>query len=109
MKLLTNIEQFDKALEVNPLLLVYFSGANCSVCKSLKPKIEFLIEQQFPTVKFVEVKTEEAAELSAKYRVFTIPVVMFFVEGREYIREARVISTLDLSQKLEKIIKLYED
>jgi len=109
MKQLTKTEQFEKVLKDNPLVLAYFSGNNCNVCKSLKPKIEMLVEQQFPSVKFFEINTEENPLLSSRFSVFTVPVVMFFAEGKDYIREARNISTTDLANKMDKIVKLYED
>lgn len=109
MNLIVNNDQFDQLLEEQDMILTYFSGPNCNVCASLKPKIETLVQQQFPQVKYVEIPTEQAPELSARFRVFTVPVVMFFVEGREYIREARGISVSDLAQKMDKIVSLYED
>ncbi|MFA9388731.1 MAG: thioredoxin family protein [Prolixibacteraceae bacterium] len=102
-------DQFDELLEKQPMVLSYFSGENCNVCASLKPKIEMLVREQFPQVQFVEIATEQSPELSARYRVFSVPVVLFFVEGREYIREARGISVIELEQKMNKIVKLYED
>lgn len=107
MKQINNNLQFDQLVEDHPMVLAYFSGPNCSVCASLKPKIEMLVEQQFPEVKFVEVPTEQAPELAARFTVFSVPVVMFFVEGREYIREARNISVTELSSKMGKIVQLY--
>jgi thioredoxin-like negative regulator of GroEL len=109
MKLITGNDQFNQVLEDQPLVLAYFSGSTCNVCASLKPKIEMLVAQQFPNVTFVEIPTEHAPELSARYSVFTVPVVMFFVEQREYIREARNISVVELSSKMEKIVKLYSE
>ncbi|MBN2805677.1 MAG: thioredoxin family protein [Prolixibacteraceae bacterium] len=107
MKQITSNDQFDQLVEDFPMVLAYFSGPNCSVCASLKPKIEMLVEQQFPEVKFVEIPTENAAELSARFTVFSVPVVMFFVEQREYIREARNISVTELGNKMGKIVQLY--
>lgn len=108
MELLTHPDQFDKLLAENSMVLAYFSGEKCSVCQTLRPKVEMLIEQQFPTVKYVEIKSENAPYITARYNVFTIPVVIFFVEGRDYIREARNISIAELSAKMEKIVDLYE-
>jgi thiol-disulfide isomerase/thioredoxin len=109
MEILTHPEQFDKILADNPLVLAYFSGENCSVCNALRPKVEMLVEQQFPSVKYIEIKSEKAPYITAKYSVFTIPVIMFFVEGRDYIREVRNISLDELSQKMNKIVTLYEE
>jgi thiol-disulfide isomerase/thioredoxin len=109
MELLTHPDQFDEILADNPLVLAYFSGENCSVCNTLRPKVEMLVEQQFPSVKYVEIKSEKAPYITAKYSVFSVPVVMFFVEGRDYIREARNISLDELTKKMDKIVTLYED
>ena len=109
MKQVSNSVQFEQLLNDTPLVLAYFSGENCSVCKSLKPKIEMLVEQQFPSVRFLEIKTDQNPELCASMNVFSVPVVTFFVEGKEYIREARNISTAELANKMHKIVGLFEE
>lgn len=109
MTIIESSEQFDSALQDHPLLLAYFSGPNCNVCASLKPKIEMLVEQQFPTVKIVEVKTELCPDLSGRYTIFSIPAILFFVEGRDYLREVRNISTSELAAKMDKIVSIYEE
>lgn len=109
MNTILNNDQLDQLLETHPMVLTYFSGPNCGVCDSLQPKVEQLIREEFPQVKLVEIPTDKAMELAARFRMFTVPAVMFFVEGREYIRVARNISTTELSQKMHKIVSLYED
>lgn len=100
---------FDQLLHDNIFVLAYFSGKNCGVCHALKPKIEMLVVEAFPFVKIVEVSVNELPELAARFTVFTIPVILVFVDGREYIREARNVSTSELLQKIEKITSLYND
>ena len=53
MNEILNNDQFDRLLEVNPLVLAYFSGPNCGVCDSLQPKVEQLVREEFPQVKLV--------------------------------------------------------
>jgi thioredoxin 1 len=107
MKKVTNKSELGGILVENDLVLAYFSGKDCSVCAALKPKIEMFINLRFPEVKLVEIPTEEARELAASYMVFSVPVVILWVEGREYIREAGNISTVEFSRKVESIISLY--
>jgi thiol-disulfide isomerase/thioredoxin len=97
------------AIENCSLLLLYFSGNMCSVCASLKPKIEMLVEQQFPSLTVFEIESEKFPEIAARYNVFSVPVIVFLVDKHEYVREARNISISELSQKIEKIINLYQD
>jgi thioredoxin-like negative regulator of GroEL len=100
---------FDQLLHDNIFVLAYFSGKNCAVCHALKPKIGKLVGEAFPFVKIVEVSVNELPELAARFTVFTIPVILVFVDGREYIREARNISTFELLQKIDKITSLYHE
>ncbi|HKM94348.1 MAG TPA: thioredoxin family protein [Prolixibacteraceae bacterium] len=108
MNQISSIEQFEQIIKDTPLVLAYFSGENCSVCNSLKPKIEMLIEQSFPSVKYIEIKTAQNPLLSARFNIFTVPVLLLLVEGKEYIRESRNISIVELSGKIDKIVQLYE-
>ncbi len=109
MEKLQNSEQFDWMLSNHDILIAYFSGTKCAVCSALKPKIDMLIGQQFPKVSIVEIETEKFPEIAARYNVFSIPVLLLFVEKREYLREARNVSLSDLSQKIEKIVNLFND
>jgi len=109
MNIVSGNNQFNKVLEEHPLVLVYFSGATCNVCVSLKPKIEQMLLQQFSEVKFVEIPTEISPELTSRFSVYSVPVVLFFVEGKEYIREARSISITELTNKMEHLLRLYND
>lgn len=108
MNFIIDSESLDQTLSENPLVLVYFSGELCNVCHALKPKIEGIIQQNFPNVIIVEIPTEKAPVLVGRFRMFSVPAIVLFVEGREYLREVRNISTIDLAQKINKIISLYE-
>lgn len=108
MQLINDSNSFDLLLRENSMVLAYFSGANCSVCHVLKPRIESILAESYPEVTFIEIKTGNAPELAARFSVFTVPVILFFIEGKEYIREARTVDLLLFEQKLAKIIGLYQ-
>lgn len=109
MKKIVDLIKLDKVLSEKSLVLIYFSGEKCNVCHALKPKIEAIVQQSFPSIHMVEIPTEEAPELVGRFRMFSVPAVLLFVEGREYLREVRNVSTSDLIQKIEKIVSLYEE
>jgi thioredoxin-like negative regulator of GroEL len=99
---------FDQMIAENTFVLIYLSGLNCSVCQAVKPKIEKLIHDNFLDIALFEISTNQLPELAARLSVFTIPVILFFVEGKEYIREVRFIEISLLKQKIEKILSLYK-
>lgn len=108
MNLVIDTIQLDTILEENSMVLVYFSGENCNVCHSFKPKVEALISNQFSSIEMVEIPTDKAPELVGRFRMFSVPGILLFVEGREYIREVRNVDTTELTRKIEKIVTLYQ-
>ena len=108
MQIIFDSQRLNNVLIDNPLVLVYFSSEKCNVCNALKPKIESLVHKQFPSIKLVEIPTQKSPELVGIFRMFVVPSVLLFVEGREYLREVRNVSTIDLTQKIEKIVRCYK-
>lgn len=106
MNKLNSIEEINKLKNNNDMLLVYFGSNSCSVCNAMFPKIEKMLEK-YPNIQAVKVETENSLELSATYNVFTIPVIILFIQGKETIREARIISLIDLEQKISRYYELF--
>lgn len=105
---ITTLTEFDEIIKSNLSAAFYLSTPDCSVCKVLKPKfIEFLSEK-FPKIKFVYVNIEVAKELAAQKNVFTVPTILFYFDGREYIRKARFLNFDELETELERIYALLE-
>ena len=86
--------------------LLYFTGKTCSVCTVLKPKVKLLIEQRFPQVKMLEVNVEDEKELAAKHSVFTLPVALIMVDGREKDRFVRSFSVHEIEQKIQRLLDI---
>jgi thioredoxin-like negative regulator of GroEL len=109
MEKIDHLDLFDSLLLRHSFVLIYFSGPNCSVCHALKPQIDALLSAFFPEIVSSEVPIDKFPELASRYTIFTVPAVLFFIDGREYIREVRMIDVSLLNQKLEKLLKLYND
>lgn len=100
------IEEVNEMINKNEMLLMYFGSSSCGVCVSVLPKIETMLKG-YPKIKAVKVETNNSIELSAKYNVFTIPVVMLYIQGKETVREARIFSMENLQQKISRYYKLF--
>jgi thioredoxin-like negative regulator of GroEL len=107
MKIIESYKDFESIIANNTFVLIYFSGSNCSVCHSVKPKLESIFFEGLPDLISVEVSVERFPEVAARYMVFTIPAVLFLVDGKEFIRDARFIDVFALKEKIEKIGRLY--
>lgn len=101
----TEIQSFDEYLklkEEEPALLAYFSTETCNVCKVLKPKVGELVNNEFPKIKLVYIKSDLLPELAAQNQVFAAPTILVFFEGREYIRKSRNIGIGELKREIER-------
>lgn len=82
--------------------LFYFSTPDCGVCKSLKPKVIALVEEHFPELRAYYINTDAIPEARGQFSVYSVPVVLVFFDGREYIREARNFGIVDLGSKIDR-------
>lgn len=96
-------------IEQNDGVMLYFSGENCGVCHTLKPKVKELFDTNFSNLKQVYISADTYQEIAASFNVFTIPTVIVFFEKQEFIRQSRYISISDLQSKIERPYRLFFD
>ncbi|MCR8844481.1 thioredoxin family protein [Paenibacillus sp. SC116] len=105
MESLTSLEEVNAFIQRHPLAFLYISSTDCSVCHALYPQIQRLMIH-YPEIRLGTVNAQEVTEIAGSFSVFTVPVLLLFVEGKEYVREARIVH-LDLLD--EKIKRVYEN
>ncbi|WP_085505059.1 thioredoxin family protein [Thalassobacillus devorans] len=99
------IEGLKEQIAESQLALLYISGANCSVCHSLLPQVEDVVKE-YPELDAYQIEVEDAPAVAGEYTVFTVPVVIIFVDGKEYDRKARFVPIEELKQQLSKLKSL---
>lgn len=75
------------------------------VCRDFFPKLESMVKKH-PRVTLGKVDIEKHPEVQGHYSVFTMPMVLLTIEGKETLREARNISLDLLEEKLKRYEKL---
>lgn len=96
-------EQLEDFINDDSLTFLYISRTSCSICVSLLPQIKRVLNR-YPLIKKGYVNADELPEVASLFSIFTVPVLILFVSGKEYLREARIVQ-LDLFE--EKIKKIY--
>ena len=105
-----NLDNLQEKIAVEKGVLLYFSNDACSVCKVLRPRVAELIRDQFPLMDSYYVDTEKSPVISGQFRVFTIPTILIFFEGREQVRFSRNFSIQQLEDTLSRPYSLlFED
>jgi len=95
-------EEFEASKQGNLVSLYYFSHDECNVCKVLKPKIEELFSEEFPETKLFYVNTKTTSALAAQNRIFAVPTLIIFIEGKEFIRKSRNIGISELHEEMQR-------
>lgn len=83
--------------------LLYFWNASCSVCGPLYDKLEFLVKERFPQFELQKINIAEHPELRAKYSVFSSPLIVLLLDGKEYLRSSGNVSVRELSEKIDRL------
>ncbi|SFV52732.1 thioredoxin-like [hydrothermal vent metagenome] len=97
-----NLEELQNIIRTEVGVLLYFSGENCRVCHALRPKFKELFDNKFKEIKQIYLDAHENPEISAHYQVFSVPTMLVFLDGREFVREGRAVSLYMLENKLQR-------
>jgi len=104
-KKLTSMNDMEQFIQQHELSFLYISRPDCSVCHGLLPQVQTLMEK-YPKIQLGHVNAEEVKAVAGRFSIFTVPVLLLFVDGKEYVREARIVH---MDQFDEKINKIYEN
>lgn len=92
------IEEFVKD---NLISIIYFSGTTCGACDAIKEKVLYIIKD-YKEVKFLEVNAVENKEVAAIYNVFSVPILLLFVNDKETLRLGRYFDMLDFKKSIDR-------
>lgn len=99
--------QIIELLRENDMIMIYFSNPSCGVCRVILPKLESMLKR-FPRIKFVHAEIQSIPELSADYGVYTSPAILLYIQGKETLREAGIISLTQLESKVARYYELFK-
>jgi len=81
MKVATNTN-FDELLQDSKLVIVDFWATWCGPCRMLSPILDEVEEEMPEQIKVVKVNVDDADEIAARYRIMSIPTLLFFKDGQ---------------------------
>ena len=100
------IQDIEQLITEKAAVLLYFYNDNCAPCKILRPKVQELVQDNFPNIEFRLINAEQFPATSAQFGIFASPALLVFFEGKEYIRESKNISIGELNDKIERIYNM---
>ena len=89
-----------EVLKSDKIALVDFYADWCGPCKMMAPVIEELAEQYKGQAVIGKLNVDDEPFVSSRYRVLSIPTLMFFKDGKEV---DRIVGATDKATVEEKI------
>ena len=85
--------------------MLYFTAPGCGVCHALKPKVQDMVQREFPQIDFREVKVDEEPHISGQHLVFTVPAIIVLENDKEALR---MVGNMGLAQLRSRLDKLFQ-
>ena len=80
-KIATNTS-FDELLQSEKLVIVDFWATWCGPCRMLSPLLDEIEEEMSDKITVVKVNVDDADEIAMRYRIMSIPTLLFFKNGQ---------------------------
>ena len=79
-KIATNTS-FDELLQSEKLVIVDFWATWCGPCRMLSPLLDEVEAEMEEQVEVVKVNVDDADEIAMRFRIMSIPTLLFFKDG----------------------------
>lgn len=101
------MQDLDKIIWRDALTLVDFFASWCGPCRMMHPVIDHFKEEMHgrADVYKVDIDDRDTAEFTARYRIASVPTLIFFRRGEVLWRSSGVIGYSDLAGVLEELEK----
>ncbi|RIP37202.1 thioredoxin [Staphylococcus gallinarum] len=87
---LSTIEAYQDFLKMHKLVVIHVMRDNCSVCHAVLPQIRGLVKE-YSGVALGVINQSELEAIAGELSIFTVPVDLIYLEGKEMHRQGRFI------------------
>ena len=98
-KIATNTS-FDEFLESEKLVIVDFWATWCGPCRMLSPLLDEVEAEMADKVEVVKVNVDDADEIAMRFRIMSIPTLLFFKNGQMVDRSVGAMPKSALVDKI---------
>ena len=94
----------EEVLNAKEPVMVDFWATWCGPCRMLAPVVEELATDYAGKVKVCKLDTDQGPETSTKYRISSVPTILFFKNGQVVSQAVGLQSKSALQEKLDALI-----
>ena len=92
---------FDGLLESEKLVIVDFWATWCGPCRMLSPLLDEVEEEMADKITVVKVNVDDADEIAMRYRIMSIPTLVFVKNGQMVDRTVGAMPKSTLVQRIK--------
>ena len=100
MAIIATNTSFDGLLADEKLVIVDFWATWCGPCRMLSPLLDEVEEEMSDKITVVKVNVDDADEIAMRYRIMSIPTLLFFKNGQVV---DKTVGAMPKSTLVEKI------
>lgn len=95
----------ENLIKNNPISIIYFSGSTCGACNVIREKVLHVI-RDYKEIKFLEINALENRELAAQNDIFSLPILILFINEKETLRVGRHFDILEFKNSIDRYYNL---
>ncbi len=96
---ITSVDMFESVKSQDKPLIFYISTDDCSVCKSIYPKMRDIVDSYQFDIYTIDATTQQ--DISGQLLVFSVPTIIMMINKKEVYRESRFIQFEQLKRLCE--------
>ena len=108
MKELETLQEMKEVIRDKKIAVVICTMPSCGVCVPLKSKITEMFQDDME-IGLGAIDLDKVEEVKGAYQVYTAPIILLFVEGKEVKRYSAAISMGELKTTIERYSELVRD
>ncbi len=110
MNELLNVESIETFIRDHDIVLIFASMPSCGVCQPLMDKVSHILEQKdAKRLHMGHVDLEQVPEAQGLLQVYTAPIILVFVQGKELKRYGAALDIQELKYTVERYLTLMQE
>ena len=102
-KIATNTT-FDGLLQDDKLVIVDFWAVWCGPCRIIGPILDEISEEMADKVTVIKCNVDDCEDIAMRYRIMSIPTLLFFRNGEIVDRSVGAIPKVALEEKINALL-----